>query len=162
MIIDFKLENFSSFKKEATLDCKKTSKEEFGESFVKKENNLELLNVISLIGVNGSGKSSLLEGLNFMKAMVLNSHTHNIDTDIKYNHFIDYKKPIKFEITFIFNKKKYRYGFSYTNKGIVKEYAHLIGKSLETKTKIFERDESNLKNRFSFGRSYETELKKIL
>jgi uncharacterized protein len=160
MIINFKMKNFKSFKEKSTLNCQKTSKEADGDFFIKNENNIDLLNVISLIGVNGAGKSSLIEGLDFMKSMVLNSHNHNVNSIINYNHFDKNEKPIEFEITFIYDKKKYQYGFSYTRKGIVKEYSYLIGKTLESKTKIFERDEKNLKSRFSFGRNYETELKK--
>ena len=98
MIIDFKIKNFNSFKETSILDLKKKSKEVTGKAFITNKNNLELLNVLALVGVNGAGKSSLLEGLYFMKLMVLNSHTHNIDTNIRYTPFVDNKKPIVFDI----------------------------------------------------------------
>ena len=124
MIINFKIKNYNSYKGKQILNFEKKSKEQASSKFINKQANLELLKVISLVGVNGSGKTSLLEGLNFMKEMVLNSQKHNVDTNIRYSPFLNnIGKPIEFEITFISENKKYIYGFSYTNKKILKEFA---------------------------------------
>ena len=161
MIINFKIKNYNSYKGKQILNFEKKSKEQASSKFINKQANLELLKVISLVGVNGSGKTSLLEGLNFMKEMVLNSQKHNVDTNIRYSPFLNnIGKPIEFEITFISENKKYIYGFSYTNKKILKEFA--IVYETQKSTEIFYRDEENLENnRFKFNKKYEKELKTL-
>lgn len=159
MIINFKLKNYNSYKEEAMLDFEKKSKEKSGTKFIIEETNLELLRAIALVGVNGSGKTSLLEGLDFMKSMVLNSQNHNVNTNIVYSPFLtNVGKPIEFEITFVSEEKRYIYGFSYTNQKILKEYAKVY--ETQKPTEIFFRDEEKEENeKFKFSEKYEKELK---
>ncbi len=159
MIIEFKLKNFNSYKNEEILKFEKKSKESRGEQFINQQNNIDTLKISGLVGVNGSGKTSLLSALNFMKEMVLNSQKHNIDTNIKYSPFISTPdKPTEFEITFFSNNKKYIYGFSYTNKKIIKEYAVVY--QTQKPTEIFLRNENKTNKKFEFSnRKYEKELK---
>ena len=163
MIINFKLKNWGPYKSWETLDFTKKSKEKSGDGFIRKFKNirdLDILKAVCLVGVNGSGKSYLLEGLDCMKAMVLNSHTHNINTNIRYFPFSsDQSKPTEFEINFIAENKKYRYGFSYTNKKVIKEFLDIY--SSQKPTRIFSRDEENLKSRFNIADKYKSELKPI-
>lgn len=159
MIIEFKIKNYNSYKKEEVLSFERKSKEKAGTKFVTKKNGLEILKTSGLVGVNGSGKTSLLSGLNFMKEMVLKSQMHNVDANIKYSPFItEQGKPTEFELTFISENKKYVYGFSYTNKKIIKEFA--IVYETQKPTEIFTRDEDNTDKRFEFtNKKYEKELK---
>jgi len=159
MIIEFKIKNYNSYKKEEVLSFEKKSKERTGTKFITKRNGLDILKISGLVGVNGSGKTSLLSGLNFMKEMVLNSQKHNVDSNIRYSPFIpEQGKPTEFEITFISENKKYVYGFSYTNKKIVKEFA--IVYETQKPTEIFTRNEDDINKRFEFtNKKYEKELK---
>jgi len=161
MIINFKIKNFKSYKEKQTLDFERKSKEQVGNKFIHKQTNLDLLKVVGLVGKNGSGKTSLLKGLEFMKSMVLNSQNHNVDTKITYSHFsTNSRKPIEFEITFISENKKYIYGFSYTNKKILKEFAKVY--ETQKPIEIFSRDEEDLDNeRFEFNERYKKELKEL-
>jgi hypothetical protein len=156
MILNFKLKNYNSYKEEQSLDFEKKSKEHLGMKFVNKKKTFELLKVVGLVGVNGSGKTSLLEGLDFMKAMVLNSTNHIINTKIRYNNFAKNPGPIKFEITFISEGKKYIYGFSYTEIEVVEEYA-FVYETQKPKELFFRK-----KQTFSFkNEKYEKELKSV-
>ncbi|MCK5039364.1 MAG: AAA family ATPase [Candidatus Aenigmarchaeota archaeon] len=156
MIINFKLKNYNSYKNEQTLDFTKKSKEKSGNKFINTINNLDILNVTGLVGVNGSGKTSLIESLDFMKKMVLNSQNHNVNTTIRHNPFLtEIGKPTEFEITFISENKKYIYGFSYTNEKIIKEY--LKAYDTQKPTEVFARE----KQEFKFNEKYEKELKLI-
>ena len=150
MIINFKLKNYNSYKNEQTLDFTKKSKEKSGNKFINTINNLDILNVTGLVGVNGSGKTSLIESLDFMKKMVLNSQNHNVNTTIRHNPFLtEIGKPTEFEITFISENKKYIYGFSYTNEKIIKEY--LKAYDTQKPTEVFARE----KQEFKFNEKYE-------
>ena len=156
MLINFKIKNFGSYRQEQVLSFEKKSKEKSYKGFIKKIKDLEILKTVGLVGVNGSGKTFLLGGIDFMKAMVLQSHTHNIDTKINYNTYIlDNEKPIGFEITFISEGKKYIYGFSYTNEKIIKEYAKVY--ETQKPSVIFSRNNQ----KFKFNEKYEKELKPL-
>lgn len=161
MIIEFKIKNYNSFKQEEVLSFERKSKEQAGTKFVTNKNGLDILKTSGLVGVNGSGKTSLLSGLNFMKEMVLQSQKHNVDTNIRYSPFItEQGKSTEFELTFISENKKYVYGFSYTNKKIVKEFAIVF--ETQKPTEIFRRDENNLNKKFEFtNKKYEKELKPL-
>ena len=158
MIINFKLKNYGSYKDEQILDFTKKSKEKSGIKFVNKIKNVEILNVAGLVGVNGSGKSLLIEGLDFMKKMVLNSQNNNINSDIEYNDFLNDTlrlKPIEFEITFVTENKKYIYGFSYTNQKIIREYLRFY--DTQKPTEVFFRNNE----KYKFNVRYERELKPL-
>jgi len=156
MIINFKLKNYNSYKNEQTLDLTKKSKEQSGNKFINRINNIDILNVTGLVGVNGSGKTSLIEAIDFMKNMVLNSQNHNVNTNIRYNPFLTkIGKPTEFEITFISENKKYIYGFSYTNEKIINEY--LKAYDTQKPTEVFARENQE----FKFNEKYEKELKLI-
>jgi uncharacterized protein len=161
MIIEFKLKNYNSYKKEEILSFEKKSKEKTGNRFIVNEKGVNILKVSGLIGVNGAGKTSLLTGLNFMKEMVLHSQEHNVNTSIRYSPFMtEQEKPIEFELTFISENKKYIYGFSYTNKRIIEEYA--IVYETQKPTEIFRRNENKIGEKFIFtNKKYERELKVI-
>jgi len=161
MIIEFKIKNYNSYKNEESLSFERKSKEKSGTKFIVNKNSLDILKTSGLVGVNGSGKTSLLSGLDFMKKMVLQSQKHNVDTNIRHSPFIaEQGKPTDFELTFISENKKYVYGFSYTNKKIIKEFA--IVYETQKPTEIFRRDENNIDKRFVFSnKRYEKELKPL-
>ncbi len=92
--------------------------------------------------------------------MVLNSHAHNVNTNINYFPFLNYDgKPIEFEINFIAENKKYSYGFSYTNKEIITEFLEVH--ESQKPTRVFFRDEKDLENRFKINERYKSELKPL-
>lgn len=156
MIINFKLKNYNSYKNEQTLDLTKKSKEQSGNKFINTINNIDILNVTGLVGVNGSGKTSLIEAIDFMKNMVLKSQNHIVNTNIRYNPFItELGKPTEFEITFVSENKKYIYGFSYNNQKILTEY--LKAYDTQKPTEVFARENQE----FKFNEKYEKELKLI-
>ena len=157
MIINFKLKNYGSYKDERVLDFTKKSKEKSGIKFINKISNIEILNVAGLVGVNGSGKSLLIEGLNFMKKIVLNSQNNNVNSEIEYNDFLNNTKfkPIEFEITFVTENKKYIYGFSHTNQKIIKEYLKFY--DTQKPTEVFFRNNE----KYKFNVKYEKELKPL-
>lgn len=156
MIINFKLKNYNSYKNSQTLDFIRKSKEQKGNKFINTINKTDILNVLGLVGVNGCGKTSLLEALDFMKRLVLNSQNHNVNDKIRYNPFLtDIGEPTEFEITFISDNKKYIYGFSYTINKIITEY--LRAYDTQKPTEIFSRKTQE----FKFNEKYEKELKLI-
>jgi len=121
MLITFKVENYLSFKDEVVLDLTPSP---IKEKDVELEDNVvfastvnaRILKSAGLYGANSSGKSNLLKALIFMKKFVMNSSKES-----QANEWIDVEsfklntrtanKPSKFEVTFLHDGVKYRYGF---------------------------------------------------
>jgi AAA15 family ATPase/GTPase len=127
MLVYFKVSNFKSIKDEITLNFNSTSLSEHEQSNLIKTDRTNLLKSIILFGHNASGKSKVLDALVFFRWFVLGSAS-----DMQSNDEIDVepfeksktfsKKPSSFEICFILNDQKYRYGFVVDKHLVHKEW----------------------------------------
>lgn len=87
----------------------------------------KLLKVAAIYGANGSGKSNLLLAMSFFKDMVLNSFRDDsilrAAKDWAYQFSVESKEePSSFEMMFIIDDKRYRYGFEIFNESIESEW----------------------------------------
>lgn len=142
MIIEFKIENFRSIKKEVVLSMLATKDKTLDNNLISnilKEDNL--LKSAVIYGANASGKTNVLLALNFFKALVLNSHNHQKGQGIKFTPFkLDekyLKKPTKFQIVFIKKGIKYDYSVSFDKEKIIDEALYYYPNN--KKATIFER-----------------------
>lgn len=162
MLIEFSVGNYRSFRDIVTLSlvaAKLRSKPKELD-----ENNVfsipgqpDLLTSAAIYGANASGKSNLIAALGFMRKFVLDSPKGTSATG-----FIDIKnfllstvtenKPSHFEIVFVSNGKRYRYGFEVTKERVTAEWLFYFPRSREAK--LFERtlDEVELGERFKEGK----------
>ncbi len=147
MLIEFSVENFLSFKDLATFSmvAAKSFKEYKDSHTIEIDNNLTLLKSAIVYGNNASGKSNLFEAINFMKATVLNSFRDalmgNNERTFPLEKFALSSKSEKetsfFEISFIQNGVKYRYGFELDFDKVVAEWLfHTTSKEVY----LFKRD----------------------
>ncbi len=147
MLIEFSIENFLSFKDLTTLSmvASKSFKEYKYSHLIDTESKLILLKSAIIYGNNASGKSNLLEAMGFMKATVLNSFRdalmENNERNFPLEKFALNTKTEKetsfFEISFIQNATKYRYGFEIDYQKIVAEWLfHTTSKEVY----LFKRD----------------------
>ena len=125
MLIDFTLRNFLSFKEEISfsmLAAKSVKEHEQPDSMDSCNvinvpyTDSKLLKVATIYGANGSGKSNLLSAMSFFKHMVLDSFKNDSIlrrvTELSYQFSVEsQKEPSSFEMTFIIEDKRYRYGF---------------------------------------------------
>lgn len=164
MLIQLNIENFLSFKDEATLSfvANSTTKEHEPNN-VFEVNEFKLLKSAAIYGSNASGKSNFLNGMGFMKSIVLNSFKNAISDNEKSIPAKAFKLNDRtknessfFEVVFIHKTKQFRYGFE-TNKGFVeKEWLYHVPNKIETI--LFEREESKIKinkSQFSEGKGLE-------
>ncbi|MGP4116892.1 AAA family ATPase [Levilactobacillus zymae] len=127
MLIDFTLKNFRSYRNEATLSM------ETGERLRKydRENTLKIphtkdkvLKSVAMFGANGSGKSTVIKGLNLMRQMVLRP-TQDVSQQLPYDPFrlneTAPHQPTQFEISFVKDDFKYDYQLTYTQERIIDE-----------------------------------------
>ena len=149
MLLQFKCENHRSIKDEVVFSMVATSDTTHANSLINFNDN-KYLRCAEIYGANGSGKTSLLDGIAKMTAIILNSNNHQPgDLIIRAPHKLSNKEePTKFSIIFEKSGIKYSYGFSYTENGIHKEF--LFYWPGQKKAKIFER----VNNDFSFGDSF--------
>lgn len=147
MLVSFSLENYRSYRKKAVLSM------EPGERLRKyaKENTLgiagtteKFLKSVALFGANGSGKSTVVKGLELMREMVLRP-TQDIGQPLPFEPFrldeVSERQPTRFEAVFVKADVKYIYCFAYTESRVVAETLQerrLSGTRSKTKT-IFQR-----------------------
>lgn len=147
MLIEFSVENYLSFKDLTNLSmvAAKPFKEHKDSHTIEIDRGLTLLKSAIVYGNNASGKSNLLEAMNFMRATVLNSFRDaligNNEKTFPLEKFALNSKSEKetsfFEISFIQNSIKYRYGFELDFDKIVAEWLfHTTSKEVY----LFKRD----------------------
>ncbi len=133
MLIEFSAENFLSFKDLTTFSMVAAkSFKEHKDSHTIEIGNLTFLKSAVVYGNNASGKSNLLEAMGFMKATVLNSFRDaligNNERKFPLEKFALSSKSEKetsfFEISFIQNGIKYRYGFELDFDKVVAEWLY--------------------------------------
>lgn len=169
MIIEFKVENFLSFKDLTTLSMVtvKSFKEHKDTHTFTIDNKLSLLKSAVIYGNNASGKSNLLEAMEFMKQIILNSFRdallENSDRKFPLEKFALNSKSEQestfFEVSFFNNGTKYRYGFEIDYDKVVAEWLyHTTSKEVY----LFKRDLQNIevnKSGFKEGLGKEEDVK---
>jgi len=146
MLIEFSIENYRSIKEKVTLSLVSSSDKSIDNNLIKttvlKNNNLLCSAVI--YGANASGKTNVLSAFNFLKTLVMTSHTYQKGDKIEVSPFkLDINcvsKPSRFEVVFIKDNIKYRYGVSATSEKIVDEYLYYYPKGREAT--IFKRSDT--------------------
>lgn len=134
MIIEFTVENYLSFKSKTTLSMvgSKSFREHKKSHLIKVDEKLSLLKSSIIYGNNASGKSNLIKAMLFMKRFLLNSFRDALDEKKEIldpnNKFVLNSKytdlPSSFEISFIQNDIKYRYGFTIDSNEIISEWLY--------------------------------------
>ncbi len=133
MLLEFRVRNFLSIKDEVCLDLKATNITDFGETNLIHTERYSVLKGAVIYGANSSGKSNLIKAMSTMRRIVFQSFEKSSTSDLNISPFlldtISEKEPSFFEVTFLLNNIKYRYGFELTNSEITGEWL------METKKK---------------------------
>lgn len=158
MLIQFRVGNFLSFKDMATFSMVASHDKEHEDNVFDAE-KFKLLKSAAIYGANASGKSNFFKAVSFMKFFVRNSATKlRPDEKIKVFGFLlneeTREQPSIFEIVFIHEGIRYRYGFEVDRDKIHKEWLFYVPHGKETK--LFVRDG----NKFEIG-SHFKEGKKL-
>ena len=165
MFLNITIENFRSIKEPVTLDM-----EAMGQVSELKDNLIDktkykLLKSAVIYGANGSGKSNVVKALVF----VINFVRHSIDKQegdlIKgFNPFllaVGYdSKPSSFELEFLIDETKYRYGFEVSQKNINAEWLFSLPKGKRKEVELFAREGQNIEvNKKSYNEGLKLEDK---
>ncbi len=152
MLIQFTVGNYRSFKDPVTLSMVAANLKAKDETL--DENNtfaatpkLRLLKSAALYGANASGKSNLVKALKFMRDFVINSARESQAGDrIPVEPFRlsteTENAPSFFEIVFLLEGVKYRYGFEVDAEKVHSEWLFYTPKTKEVE--LFSREDSEI------------------
>lgn len=154
MLIEFSVGNYRSFKEQVTFSM-------VAANLVSKDKSLDTTNVFAIdqklkllksaaiYGANASGKSNLAKALGFMKWFMVNSSKETQSTDeISVEPFRlsteTEGKPSYFELVFLMDGRRYRYGFEVTPERVISEWLFYVPNLRENK--LFERKLDEIKS----------------
>lgn len=131
MLIDFSFSNFRSFKDKVDFTLRADStKNKYDNTFKEitaSGTEYDLLKTSVIYGANASGKSNFIKAFMAFTWLIKNSSDFKIDKD-KINCYEPYEldinsenEPVKFDVTFLFDKIKYNYIIGFDKKNIVFE-----------------------------------------
>jgi AAA15 family ATPase/GTPase len=125
MILELKIQNFLSFKKEVTFSFEATSDKTLDDYYVAiQKDGTRILKLGMVYGANASGKSNLIEAFKFISDFIHKTPPggRNADTDfIPFMFGKSAKEPGIFELTFYVNDKKHRYCLIIDKEKILEE-----------------------------------------
>ncbi|OOV14434.1 ATP-binding protein [Deinococcus sp. LM3] len=158
MLIQFSVENYRSIRDTVTIDFVaqklKSHDPRIDDRNVAEFNRIKLLKSIGIYGANASGKSNIIKALQFFDKMVTQSASKMQKGDkIEVEPFLlneEYsKKPSLFELIFLLEGIKYRYGFLANQERIEEEWLYWTPKSHERR--IFTRELDKIKGGEDFS-----------
>lgn len=130
MLLEFRIRNYRSIRDEIVLSFVASKDKKLADTHLASTDIKSLPQVIRsavIYGPNASGKSKLLEGMQFMRAVVAESATSMKPSD-KFNvqpFLLDTKfasQPTSFELSFVLGGVRHQYGFNLTRERIVDEW----------------------------------------
>jgi AAA15 family ATPase/GTPase len=169
MLLRFSVENWMSFRDEATLDMVATREEQHSNHLAPiAKYGLKLLPVAAIYGANASGKSNLIKALAFAQKFITDPPKAN--AVIPINPFRLSKEPpelptgFRFEI--LIGETIYEYRFSVTDDRVVQEELKQINKAseetlfrrLEGKLNPIDQFAENSASRFAFEGTQDNQL----
>ena len=156
MLVEFNTSNNRSFKSKAKLNMIATSIKDLEDEAIITTERMNLLKSAAIYGANASGKSNLLNSIAQMRWLVISSAKESqADDPLDMNPYLldtkSSKKPTLFEMVFIIDNIKYRYGFEANNKRIISEWLFETIKIKENALFVRDKDYIEMVDKFSEG-----------
>lgn len=142
MLIEFKASNYRSIAEEQVISfVPATGQTDFPSNIIEIGKH-KVLNALALYGPNNSGKTNILKSIEILDRLLSLSGRFNSTTKLPYdpNLLISgfSNRPTKFEITFLIDEIRYRYGIEYDLNNIQKEW--LFRKNIGREVELFYRE----------------------
>lgn len=160
MLVKFSLRNYKVFREKVELSLIASNYDKDTNEanvFEVPKFGLRLLKSAVVYGANASGKSKLINALNFMRIFIKDSFKDKQKGDIiPVEPFLlstlSDSEPSEFEVTFIYENILYRYGFEVTQREVVSEWLYYRPNTKEIE--LFYRDRQAIDvHRQSFSKS---------
>ncbi|EIJ40543.1 putative ATPase [Galbibacter orientalis DSM 19592] len=134
MLLRYNISNFLSFNNSTEFNLFTGDFRRF-DNHVHKYKNIDILKLSAIYGANASGKSNLVDSLDYLRSCVMEGKAIKFESSIfKSNK----GKPSSFEIEFLTNEKIYIYGVKVYKGEIINEYLYNSNIGKEDKL-IFDR-----------------------
>lgn len=135
MLLEFTIGNFLSFKNKKTLSLEASSIKEHIETNIIQLERIQLLKGAVIYGANASGKSNFIKAMSTMRRLVLQSFDSSSTEELGIKPYLlsteTFDKPSFFEILFLIDNKRYRYGFEVDNLTVQSEWLFEASKRAE-------------------------------
>lgn len=159
MLIEFTVGNFLSFRDKKTLSLNATAVKEHVDTNIIQAGRHKLLRSGVIYGANSSGKSNLIKAMSMMSWLVSKSFERSSASDLEVTPFLlqveNENKPSFFEVIFLLNEIRYRYGFEVTNDAVQAEWLFETKKNTEKALFIREYDGIDVMKNFPEGKDLE-------
>jgi AAA15 family ATPase/GTPase len=160
MLVEFSVQNFKSIKNKATLSFVASADEKDEANHVINIGKYRLLRVAAIYGANASGKTNILQAMDFIRDFIVDSATTIKPNDATgFIPFmideIEQNKPGEFNVIFFIEDIKYEYDIVVDTKIVLIERLVYYPKGLR-KT-IFERSWNGSEYDFKWGQSIKNE-----
>ncbi len=147
MLLRVEIKNFLSFYQDSSFDLFPNQKRTTFPSHIYSDFDIHVLKQSVIYGANGSGKSNLLNAIDFIKEFVLNKDFINVEV-INRSKFrlleSDNKESIKLGIEFKSNKNYYKYSFELNIDNVIEKlFVSNLGKGKDEL--IFSREGNKIK-----------------
>ena len=158
MLVNFSVENFGPIRDKQTLSFEAQKGSHLEDEYVIYTNGLRLLKFAIIFGANASGKSTIIEALQFLYNLILYPNEKKSD-ELNFAPFLfdetSDKKNTILSIDFLQNDARYYYSVEFNWTHIVSEELFLIGKN-GRKTNVFKRSTDSQKqvSKIKFGREF--------
>ncbi|GAB3804379.1 ATP/GTP-binding protein [Spirosoma humi] len=158
MLIEFSLANFLSIKDRQTLRLDASSISEHREQLIN-AGRYQLIRSAVVYGANASGKSNVLKAMEVMNRIVTTSAARSSTAEIEIEPFQlsteTEGKPSYFEILFLLDNLRYRYGFEVDRKSVKAEWLFVARKEREKPLFLREADKIEVFKDFKEGKGLE-------
>ena len=134
MLIEFRVKNFRSLRDEQVFSMVASSDKELLDTHALKTGLKaapHVLQTAAIYGANASGKSNLIKALQFMRGVVVESATL-VQPGQSFERLQSFRldsrtanERTEFEVTFLIEGVRYKYGFAMTQKRIIREYLYV-------------------------------------
>jgi len=133
MLIEYRVKNFLSYRDEIVLSMVAEQSKEHEKTHIVEINGLRLLKCAAIFGANASGKSNLIASFDFLFDVITKNDSEPFKTLPFYKLDLDSRnEPIRFEITFLVQKIRYRYELEINIDGIIYEALYGAPKNYES------------------------------
>lgn len=159
MLIQFRFQNFKSFRDDTILDLSATKITEHADRVVSLGGE-KLLTIAAIFGANASGKSNVIKAFVYMTNYVLKSFAYGggdggkeaVVKRLEYTPFLfdaaSREAESSFEVYFMDAEergcKSYNYGFTLDRDGVVEEWLNAKAKTAREYSRIFYRNREEL------------------
>lgn len=159
MLIEFTVANFLSFKDRKSMSLQATPIKDHPESSPIITERYKLLKGAIIYGANASGKSNFVKAMSTMRRLILKSFEKSSTQELDITPFLLHtgfeSKPSLFEVLFLVNDVRYRYGFEVNNTSVKGEWLFEAKKNTEKPLFIRENDGIQVFSAFKEGKDLE-------